>query len=142
MDIKHTYSYTATFEDGTEIFRDMNDPEADKCQTRTDGTGSRFTDVQEKEKDSKLVSFVVHNDTQSYGADLRDGHFEVNGIAFFQHRPDRDGYKDFRVVHFRSVQLVLNQVSGEQVSGEVVGYSVGWQTNDTEGNNVQRILYF
>lgn len=140
MDIKHTYSYTATFEDGTQIFRDMNDPDADKCQTRTDGTGSRFTDVQEKEKESKLISFVVHNDTHSFGVDLRDGHFEINGIPFFQHRPDLDGYKDFRIVHFRTVQRKYN-IQKEEIGGEAVGYAVGWQVTH-KGDNVQKLLYF
>lgn len=140
MDIKHTYSYTATFEDGTQIFRDMNDPNSDKCQTRSDGTGSRFTDVQEKDKESKLVSFVVHNDTHSFGVDLRDGHFEINGIPFFQHRPDRDGYKDFRIIHYRTTQINMNQ-SFDQVSGGIVGYGVGWQITH-DGKNIQKELFF
>jgi hypothetical protein len=139
-DLQHTYSYTATFEDGTTIFRDMNDPESDKCQTRTDGTGSRFTDVQEKEKESKLISFVVHNDEHSYGVDLRDGHFEVNGVIFFQHRPDLQPYKDFRIIHYRSVRRKYN-LQQEEIGADVMCYAVGWQVTHN-GENVKRELIF
>ena len=138
MDIKQVYSYTAVFEDGTVIEQDRNDENGDRSLTRTDGTGSRFTDVLEKEKESKLISFVIHNDNYSLGVDLRDGHFELNGVPFFQHRPDQDNYKDFRIIYYRSVQRVMNQ-NGEQLSGSATSYTVGWQVTHN-GKNVQRIV--
>lgn len=136
MDIKHTYSYTAVFEDGHIIERDMNDPEGDKSLTTE--AGSRFTDVQNYEKTSKLISFVIHNNQISWGVDLRDGHFEVGGIPFWQHRPDLEPYKDFRVIHYRTVRRTLNQETGEQ-TGETLAYAVGWQVTH-KGENVQRIV--
>jgi hypothetical protein len=140
VNIEHTYNYTATYEDGTQINKDMNDPEGDKCLTRKDGTGSRFTDVQEKEKESKLISFVVHNNTSSFGVDLRDGHFEINGIPFFQHRPDLDGYKDFRIIYYRTVQRRMNQ-DGTELNGQVLSYTVGWQITHN-GTNIQKYIVF
>lgn len=139
MNIPHTYSFTALYEDGTIIELDRFDPEGDKCLCREDGTGSRFTDVKEKEKESKLVSFVIHNDHYSAGVDLTDGHFEINSIPFWQHRPDLDGYQDFRVIYYRTVQQTISQ-SGEVLSGEVMAYVVGWQTNDEDGFNVKRFV--
>ena len=146
--IGHVYSYTAVFEDGTVIEQDRNDVNGDVSLTRNDGTGSRFTDVQEKEKESKLISFVLHNDEESIGVDLRDGHFEFNGRAFFQHRPNLpdEAYKDFRVIYFRTVVVEINQATGETTNGEVAAYGLGWQTTiknaDDEDENVKRILYF
>jgi hypothetical protein len=138
-EIPHIYSYTATFEDGTTIVQDHTDPDGDISLTRADGTGSRFTDVQEKEKESKLICFVIHNDEHSLGVDLRDGHFELNGFPFWQHRPDLDNYKDFRIIYVRTVQHVINQQSGEVISGGILGYSVGWQTTH-HGENIKKTV--
>ena len=137
QDLKHLYSYTAVYEDGTVIEMDRNDPKGDACLSRTDGTGSRFTDVQEKEKESKLISFVIHNDEVSLGVDLVDGHFEVNGIPIWQHRPDLTNYTDFRVIYYRTVERVINQADGEEVESNILGYTVGWQTT-YDGENVKR----
>lgn len=158
MDLQHLYSFTATFEDGTQI---VHDKEGSDESTRFKGK-TLFTDVQFKagqldyknslfdkkpelleemnKNKTKLVSFVLHNDKQSVGVDLRDGHFEINRIPFFQHRPDLEPYKDFRVIYYRTVLRTLNQVSGEEVAAGVAAYSIGWQTNDENGGNVQRTI--
>ncbi len=136
--IDHVYSFTAVFSDGHVIERDHNDPESDRALTSD--TGSRFTDVQNYEKTSKLVEFVIHNPNQSLGVDLRDGHFEINGVPFYLHRPDRDGYKDFRVIYYRTVRHVINQESGEIEQTGLLGYACGWQTTDKDGRNVQEIV--
>lgn len=138
MDIKHLYSYTATFEDGTQI---VHDKEGSDASTKHVG-GTTFTDVIEKEKESKLISFVLHNEETSVGVDLRDGHFEINGVPFFQHRPDlppSSGYKDFRIIYARTVQRFINQVSGQEVGNTTVGYTVGWQITHN-GENIQRTI--
>lgn len=136
-DIKHTYSFTAVFEDGTVIEHDHNDENGDTSLT-VEG-GNRFTDVMEKSKESDLVSFVIHNDEQSLGVDLRDGHFELNSIPFWQHRPELTTYKDFRIVYYRTVQRILNQVTTEEIDAQVLGYTVGWQVTH-DGKNVQRFV--
>lgn len=135
MDIKHTFSYTATFEDGTQI---VHDKEGSDASTQFP-TGTVFTDVLEKEKESKLVSFVLHNDETSVGVDLQDGHFEINGIPFFQHRPDLLSYKDFRVIYVRTVQRTISQVTGEEVDSGILSYTVGWQTTHN-GENIQKTI--
>lgn len=137
MDIQHTFGYTAVFEDGTMIEHDCKDPNSEKSLTKENGT--KFSDILAKEEESKLISFVVHNDTYSFGVDLTDGHFEVNGIPFFQHRPDLTPYEDFRVIYYRTVRRELNQVTGECVDAQLVSYTVGWQTT-FKGENVQRTI--
>lgn len=139
MKVNPTYSFTATFEDGSTVELNSKDENDDVSLSRTDGTGSRFTDVLEKEKESKLISFVIHNDEKSVGVDLRDGHFEINGIPFWQHRPDRENYQDFRVIYYRTVQQYAN-VGLEITSAQEIATAVGWQTNDDNGKNVQRVI--
>lgn len=157
MDIKHTYNFTATFEDGTQIVHDMEQSDA---STRFEGK-TLFTDVlfkcgqlgkdndifkdkpellEEMESNKNaLHSFVIHSDSQSLGVDLRDGHFELNGIPFFQHRSDIDNYKDFRIMYFRTVVREINATNGESVDAYIKGYTVGWQVTHN-GENVQRIV--
>ncbi len=135
--IEHKYSFTAAYEDGSIVEYDRTDPNGDTSTTKENG--SRFSDVLANAEKSKLVSFVLHNDEESVGVDLRDGHFELNGRPFWQHRPDLDGYKDFRVIYYRTVQRVLNQESGEEISAQVSGYTVGWQVTH-KGENVQRTV--
>jgi hypothetical protein len=141
-DIKHKYSFTAFFEDGNQITMDK-DAEQDDDYARLTEQGSRFTDVKTYEKTSKLISFVVHNESTVIGVDLRDGHFELNGFPIFQHRPNlkTENYKDFRIIHYRTVQRVMNQQTGTQISGEVLAYGLGWQVTHN-GENVKRIMYF
>ncbi len=136
MDIQHIYSYTATYEDGSSITMDANDINSDVSVL--DSAKSKFFDVLEKEKESKLISFVLHNAERSVGVDLRDGHFEINGIPFFQHRPDLNSYKEFRVIYYRTVQRTMNMI-GQEIESGVLAYSIGWQVT-YKNENVQRTL--
>ncbi len=139
MEIKHLYNFTAVFEDGTVIKQDRNDPNGDRSLTQENG--SRFTDVQNKEKESKLVSFVVHDDTNSWGVDLRDGHFEINGRPFFQHRPDLEPYKDFRVIFYRTNRAEISPVTREILATDTKFYGLGWQVT-YKNENVKRQIIF
>jgi hypothetical protein len=136
MDIKHDYQFTAVYEDNHTIER--LDGDEDISVNFPDK--SKFTDVLDYEKTSKLISFVLHNAEHSFGVDLYDGHFEIDGIPFWQHRPDLTGYKDFRVIYYRTVQRVMSQ-TGEQLSGETLAYTIGWQVTH-KGENVQRTITF
>jgi hypothetical protein len=133
VDIQHTYSFTAVYEDGTIIEQNETD-----TSERVEGK-SRFTDVLDKENESKLVSFVIHNNEKSFGVDLTDGHFEVNGIPFFQHRPELVNYKDFRIIYFRTVQRVYNVQTHDEVSSLATAYTIGWQVTHI-GENVQKTI--
>lgn len=138
MKLPHIFSYTATFEDGTQIVQNHHDEDGDKSLTKENGT--RFTDIQAKEKESKLLCFVCHNENYSFGVDLRDGHFEINGIPFFQHRPELgEPYKDFRVVYFRTIRQIRE--SGKEDRAEIVCHGIGWQVTHN-GENIQKIITF
>lgn len=137
MDIKHSYSFKAVYEDGTVIEQNETDT-SEILEGR-----SRFFDVLEKEKESKLVRFEINGETNKAAVDLIDGHFELNDTRFWQHRPDLEGYTDFRVIYYRTVKRTMN-LERELLSGEILGYAIGWQVTETDGNgkekNVQRIM--
>jgi len=132
MKLEHTYKFVATYEDGTVI--EMN--EDDSSIT---GQGSSFTDVLNKEKESKLISFVITDGQNIAGVDLQDGHFELNGIPFFQHRPDLTPYKDFRIIYYRTVRQEVRMTNLEPISGKILFYCIGWQV-DYNGTNVQKFI--
>lgn len=135
MKLPHIFSYTAVFEDNTVLtYNHLTDEDI----SQNVENGSRFSDVMQKSKESKLISFVLHNADTQIGVDLRDGHFELNGNLFFQHRPDTELYSDFRIIYYRT--CVLTRVVGEEDAGHIRQYVVGWQANDENGNNVQRII--
>lgn len=130
--MQNHYLFIATFEDGTQIFQDENDTSS------LIPTKSQFYDVMEKSKDSPLKCMVLVGDgLPTFGVDLEDGHFEVNGVGFYQHRVDRDELSDFRIIYYRNVRRDLDQSSGHEVV--TIGYTLGWQT-EYEGKNIQKII--
>lgn len=124
--------FVATFADGSQIFQTSDD----KSLT---GGANCYSDVIAYEKQSKLISFVIRNEETSFGVDLQDGHFEANGIPFFMHRYDHHekDLTEFRLIWFRTTSH--HQHSDGSVSFGV-SYNIGWQANDSNGKNVQRVL--
>lgn len=137
VDIVYQYRFAATYEDGTVIEQNETDV------SEVDPSRSRFYDVLEKAKEVRLVSFVLKGDGTEAGVDLRDGHFEINGTPFFQHRPDLEPYTDFRIIYYRTVRRALSQ-DGETLAAKVLANCIGWQVThkDESGNekNVQRVI--
>lgn len=132
--------FVAHFSDGTQIVQDQED----KCLTRTDGTGSAFTDVIARE--DELVSFdLIHvNGEEITSVDLKTGAFVINGTPIHVHDQYFDpSTKDLRLVYFRENRIddnVLGEVQKNGVvSQELISrlhytnrYFIGWQT--TVGN--------
>jgi hypothetical protein len=140
VEIPNYYHFVATFEDGTEIIQNEYD------KSEIDETKSQFFDVQEKAKESPLISIVLLGD-RTLGVDLRDGHFEIDGFVFWQHRVDREDYKDFRPIYLRNVKLHMNithdpqtgEILDQVMNGYELGYTLGWQTTH-KGKNIQKII--
>lgn len=148
--------FHATFEDGTQIIQNQEDigegykeveNEAGEIEQQPVNC---FYNVLKKTEESPLISFVLANDTHTFGVDLRDGHFEVNGIPFYQHNfetNERD-LKNMRIIYWRNVKKVSNlwvdPNTGEElaspVSATIVGYTIGWQANDEKGKNIEKVL--
>lgn len=145
MEIPNTHLFVATFEDGTQIFQNEEDVSS------IDPSKNCFFDVQEKEKESKLICFVLHGEP-FYGVDLKDGHFEIgdeNPYQFFQHRYDlpSEAYTDFRIIYLRNVQQHLNithdpetgEILDQAMSGYTLSYTLGWQTT-FDGKNIKKFI--
>lgn len=131
MDIFHTYTFKAVYEDGTVI--EQNETDTSEIEEGR----SRFFDVLEKEKESKLIEFSISGKEKELKVSLEDGHFELNGVRFLQHRPDLEPYKDFRIIYYRTVKRVMS-LEGSQLSGQVLGYTVGWQVTEKDDSGKEK----
>lgn len=135
MDAPNWLHFIATFADGTQILQNVDDVGS------IDGRNCYF-DVMQKQLDAPLICFVLAGENYpTFGVDLKDGHFEVNGVPFFQHS---DPLTDFSLLYFRDVQQhrTFQQKDGrlvEPVDTAEVGYTLGWSTTH-KGQEVKRFL--
>lgn len=140
--------FTAEFEDGSKVEQDMNDT----CHCRTDGTGSAFTDVLEREKTSPVTAFHLYNvnGREAVSVDLRTGAFIVNGTPINIHEQHFAADKhQLKLVYFRETRVdndvkatveddgSVTQSDGFNARHYVNRYFIGW---DVVGKNKQAIL--
>lgn len=137
MEIDYKYKFKAVYEDGSVIEQGASD------SSETTPGKSRFFDVLEKEKDSKLLTFELVSPETTIKTSLVDGHFEINGVQFLQHRPDLNPYKDFRIIYYRTVKRTVT-MGGNELEARVAAYTIGWQVTDVDKNgrehNVQKTV--
>lgn len=141
--------FTAELSDGTTIEQDQDD----KCKTRTDGTGSTFTDVLAREED--LVAFhLYHVDgKEAASVDLRTGAFIINGTPFHAHTQFFEPSSNkLRLIYHRETRVDNDTLSTVQEDGSVGRqdglnprhyvnrYFIGWQTTTKAGKNVQQTI--
>lgn len=139
--------FEAYFADGHEIKQDADDT----CHSRTDGTGSAFTDVLDYAKKSKLTAFCL---TKKVGLDILDGrtyvlvdllsgNFMVSGEPLSAHNQNFDPEKyELELVYFREtrVEQTVNKAGGVTATRHFVNrYFIGWQTQ-VNGKNKQVTL--
>lgn len=122
------YLFQVEYFDGSFFLQNADDVSAN------DPKKSAFSDIDQKQV-ARFSLINQEDNTQYIGVDLEDGHFEANGMQFFLHDED---LKDFRLIFFRRHRHSFN-VEGTEKSHKVT-YRLGWQTNDKEGKNVQRIM--
>jgi hypothetical protein len=101
-----------------------------------DPVRSAFYDVAQRPND--VVLFCVVGNGHNYTVDLRDGHFEIDGVRF-DARPDMpDDDCEYRLIYFRRhKQIVIQGKDGEHS----IKYHIGWQTT-INGKNYQQIISF
>jgi hypothetical protein len=125
MEIPNHFHFVATFADGTQIFQNEED--------RSEITPGKncYYDVMGR---ADLVSFVITDGEQVFGVDLRDGHFEVNGVPFFQHRPDlpTQAFKDFDLIYSRTLKHEIEANTNEPIRDWISAYTIGWKSGDVE----------
>lgn len=124
------YLFTATFADGSTIAQTLEDKSA------TLPGKSAFTDVLARAKTTALVAFVVRGEGHEYGVDLRDGHFEVDGMPFRMHD---DQPKGFELVYFRGVRIDWEQSKYLiKEKSHTVTHNIGWKAIGAQ--NYQRVM--
>lgn len=123
MDAPNYLYFVATFADGSQIFQNVEDK-----SVFAPGRNCYF-DVLQKQLNVPLVCFVLTAEGYpTFGVDLQDGHFEVNGVPFFQHS---EPLKEFRLQYFRDVQQHRTFAVGSTktpVDTAEVGYTLGWES--------------
>lgn len=141
--------FTAEFEDGSTIEQDLDDT----CHTRTDGTGSTFTDVLARE--DELVAFHLYhvNGKEAASVDLRTGAFVLNGTPIHAHEQYFEPTQHkLRLVYFRETRVDNDTRGTVQEDGSIARedglnprhyvnrYFIGWQTTTKNDKNVQQTI--
>jgi hypothetical protein len=130
-----SYLFEAHFNDGSMIQQTPQDVSV------VDPEKSAYYDVMQRLGDVKV--FGIYNDKNTYVVDLRDGHFEINGVPFsVSSEEDLDLMPDqkFELVYFRRHKHVT-AVGGElpvELS-HTVDYFLGWTTT-VNGKQVRRTI--
>jgi|SRR5665213_344168 len=120
------YLFTAVYKDGTTYVQTPDDRSVIEPDKR-----SCFFDV----KQDDVETFTLTGDGHSYLVDLRDGHFEIDGVPFQMHE---EHLSDFRLVFFRRHTHQYQQSTLSELSHEMV-YRMGWQCT-VDGENYQEIM--
>lgn len=138
--------FTAEFKDSSFIHQTQED----KCLTRTDGTGSTFTDVLARDD---LVAFHLYHidNKQAATVDLQTGAFVINNTPFNAHDQNFDPSRyRLKLIYFRETKIdndIKATVQADMsIKEEVVKqrhyvnrYFIGWQTT-VAGKNKQVII--
>ena len=130
------YRFLATFTDGHQILQHEED------LSFTKEGGSSFSDVLEYEKTVPLKCFVLVDllSKNTFGVDLIDGHFEINGLPFKCHE---ERLSNLRLIFFRrhthSKTMSNNPLlDGKNETHDIV-FRFGWQATQN-GKNVQEVI--
>lgn len=120
------YLFTCEYNDGTVFEQNEED------RSSQDPLKSAFFDI----KHEILVKFTLTGNGHEYSVDLLDGHFEVDGVPFFMYEGE---LQNVRLVFFRRHRHTINTGEMEELS-HIITYRIGWQANEPDGKNVQRIM--
>lgn len=136
-----SWLFRAQFADNKTIEQDPDDI----CITRSDGSGSAFTDVLEYSKSAPLTSFgLQHVSNEEYvWVDMKTGIFVVNDtpIALHNQNFEPQNYK-LEIVYFREQRVEQTIGARAQVLSTrhfTNRYFIGWRTM-VNGKNKQVTL--
>jgi hypothetical protein len=111
------------FSPGKNCFYDLleHDAEGNTVPHQKDGIVEPRPDIE---------IFQLEGDGHKYVVDLRDGHFEIDGLPFYVETPPGP----LRLVYFRRVRKHFTRsMGGDEASAlirEEVEYHMGWETED------------
>jgi hypothetical protein len=120
------YKFTAKFNDGTVYQQNDIDVSPNDC------TRNCFYDVLQLQKEKELSHFSITDGNCSYTVD-----FERNGLQLQNAwLPAPNGLTNFRLIFFKRVTVLFSNFAE---TGQGVEFHLGWQANDSSGNNIQDI---
>lgn len=138
------YKFVAIYNDGTIFTQPDNDI------SLVNPTKSSFYDIDH----SKLIAFALvkeeseNSNHKEFLVDLRDGHFEINGVSLNDVKFNKDdeiycfnesvetSSLNRRLIYFRNNKIIFNSFSGDSHN---VTYSLGWQATEN-GKNIKKII--
>ena len=126
------YLFEAHFKDGTRIQQTQEDLSA------TEPSKSAFYDVAQRMDEVEIFGLFSDETNDICVVDLRDGHFEVNGVPFHVGTTEFLPDTKFRLIYFRKVKRHFHVGSMEQVGHEIT-FNIGWQTT-VDGKNFQETI--
>jgi hypothetical protein len=122
------YLFTCCLKDGTCIQQTQADVSA------SDSTRSAFYDV--LQRIDEVETFRLTDGSHTYLVDLRDGHFEVDGVRFNAQSDELPGTAEYRLIYFHRH---CHQVVGGQMQGDLIEYYIGWQAT-IDGKNYKQMI--
>lgn len=126
------YLFVAKFQDGKIYEQNENDVSV------IDAGRSCFYDILKEEETGNLVDlFCLADGEKDYLVDMKDGHFEINGVKFNAHNSEEVFYNR-RLIYFR--RNTLNFTQGLDEIGKSIVFKLGWQATDRHGHNVQYVI--
>jgi hypothetical protein len=131
------YLFTAEYKDGSLYQQNADDKSVKEPDKR-----SCYFDVDQ----DNLVGFVLRGKDHTYGVDLRDGHFEVDGVPFFMKesnkgimfhleelpngKPVAIPLQNLRLIYWRrhthDIQTNIKTEEQKETDHQVV-FKLGWQ---------------
>ncbi len=151
------YLYEAEFADGEVLVQPEDNISSLKPDFDKDGwRPSAFYDVTEKAKSVLCTRFSIIGDGHRYTVDLIDGHFEIDGMPFIVHPQGLKVWSTednpLRLIYHRETKQEQNMTytvnesggidmtEGEMGEKYVSRYFLGWQTNLSNGENIQHTI--
>lgn len=134
---KLKYLFVVGYKDGSTFIQPDHDASA-----ILEGKSSFYDVLQRESEIETFTLFEVMPDPISgqrkvCTVSIIDGSFHVNGATFKMH--DKE-LQEFRLIFFRKHRHDFNAAM-EELNHKIT-YQMGWQANDAEGNNLQRIMEF
>lgn len=113
------YLFTATYADGRVFVQP-----ADDASQFEPGKRSAFFDALRFAVSSPMIRFELNGNGHQYAVDLRDGHFEIDGVAFLMH--DRNELPHRLKLIFWREHTHHKTLGGKQFEDPLV-YQIGWE---------------
>jgi len=132
------YLFTAYYNDGTTFIQPLDDKSKIEPDKR-----SAFFDIDHE----KLIRFELKNilnPQEIYSVSLSNGEIEINNSNKIILPQENKNLSNFRLIYFRRKELLVNYTitteTGKVTNERIVCYILGWQANDSFGNNIKKTI--